>query len=149
MSTVQRYLPTVARIVLGLIFFVFGLNGFLQFLPMPPMEGRAGAFMGALFATGYMFPLIKSTEVLGGLLLLSGRFVPLALTLLAPVIVNIAMFHAVLAPPNPITFLVVIAEIYLAYAYRDAFRGVLSSSAKPAGAKAEAAPATASAHAAA
>lgn len=149
MSTVQRYLPTVARIVLGLIFFVFGLNGFLQFLPMPPLEGRAGAFMGALFATGYMFPLIKSTEVLGGLLLLSGRFVPLALTLLAPVIVNIVCFHFVLAPPNPITFLVLLSEIYLAYAYRDAFRGVLSAGAKPAGAKGEARAAGSSAPAAA
>ncbi len=149
MSTVQRYLPTVARIVLGLIFFVFGLNGFLQFLPMPPPEGRAGAFMGALFATGYMFPLIKSTEVLAGLLLLSGRFVPLALTLLAPVIVNIVLFHAVLAPPNPVVFLVLLSEIYLAYAYRDAFRGVLSPGAKPAGAKGEAASASSSAPAAA
>jgi uncharacterized membrane protein YphA (DoxX/SURF4 family) len=138
MSTVTRYLPTAARIVLGLIFFVFGLNGFLNFLHAPPPEGAAGAFAGALLATGYMFPLIKGTEVLGGLLLLSGRFVPFALTILAPVIVNIVLFHLVLAPPNPITFLVPIAEIYLAYAYRDAFRGVLSANAKPAAAAVEA-----------
>ena len=92
--------PTAARIFLGLIFFVFGLNGFLQFMPQPPQPEAAGAFIGALAATGYMFPLIKGTEVVAGLLLLSGRFVPLALTLLAPIIVNIALFHTVLAP-NP------------------------------------------------
>ncbi|MCA9535998.1 MAG: DoxX family protein, partial [Myxococcales bacterium] len=77
-------LPTAARLFLGLAFTVFGLNGFLHFLPMPPMSGEPAAFMGALAATGYMFPLIKGTEVVAGLLLLGNRLVPLALTLLAP-----------------------------------------------------------------
>src|SRR6476646_9889721 len=91
-------LPSVARVVLGFAFFVFGLNGFLHFLPQPPMSGPPAAFMGALGATGYLFPLLKGTEVLAGALLLSGFFVPLALTLLAPVIVNIVAFHLFLAP---------------------------------------------------
>jgi putative oxidoreductase len=77
-------LPTIARLGLGLAFLVFGLNGFLQFLPQPPMSGAPADFLGALFVTGYMFPLIKGTEVLAGALLLSNRFVPLALTYWPP-----------------------------------------------------------------
>lgn len=121
-----------ARIVLGLIFFVFGLNGFLGFIPQPPMEGGAAAFMGALAATGYMFPLIKGTEVVAGLLLLGNRYVPLALVLLAPVVVNIVAFHTVLAPPNPVTFMIVGLLGFLAWAYRDSYRGVLAAKATPA-----------------
>jgi uncharacterized membrane protein YphA (DoxX/SURF4 family) len=132
MKSIGNKLPLVARLLLGLIFFVFGLNGFFHFLPMPPMQGAPASFMGALAATGYMFPLIKGTEVVAGLALLSGRAVPLALTLLAPVIVNITLFHVVLAPSNfgMIAFLLA-AEIYLAWAYRDSFRGVLNLQAQP------------------
>ena len=130
-SVVARFEPPAARIFLGLIFFVFGLNGFLHFLPNPPLPDAAGAFMGAMAKTGYMFPLIKGTEVLGGLLLLSGRLVPLGLLLLAPVIVNIVAFHFVLAPPNPVTFLVLALPLYLAWVYRNNFKGVLEVNAKP------------------
>jgi len=136
-DAIRSKLPTAARILLGLIFFVFGLNGFLQFMPQPPLPEPAGAFMGALAASGYMFPLIKGTEVVAGLLLLGGRFVPLALVLLAPVIVNIALFHLVLAPVNLIMVVVLLAlEGYLAWAYRDAFTGVLQANARPAAASA-------------
>jgi hypothetical protein len=115
-----------ARILLGLVFFVFGLNGFLHFLPQPPMSGPPADFLGALFATGYMIPLLKATEVISGALLLSGRFVPLALTLLAPVIVNILGFHVFLAPSGlGIPLLVLALELFLAWSYRSAFRGVL------------------------
>ncbi len=114
------------RILLGFVFFVFGLNGFLQFLPVPPIEGQAGAFLGALAATGYMFPLIKGTEVLAGALLLSNRFVPLAITLLAPVIVNIVAFHLVLAPGSyGLLAFIVAAPIFLAWVHRDVFRSLL------------------------
>ena len=85
-----------------------------------------------------MLPLIKGTEVLAGLLLLTGRFVPLALTLLAPVVVNIVLFHVVLAPGSfAMLALIVAAELYLAWAYRDAFRPMLSATAKPAAAASE------------
>jgi uncharacterized membrane protein YphA (DoxX/SURF4 family) len=128
----SRKAPAIARVFLGALFLLFGLNGFLHFLPMPPAPEKAGAFLGALAATGYMFPLIKGTEVVAGLLLLSGRFVPLALTLLAPVVVNIVAYHAVLAPEG-VAFPIVLAAVglYLAYAYRGAFKGVLDSNAKP------------------
>ncbi len=132
----KRKLPTAARVLLGLIFVVMGLNGFFGFLSMPPMPLGAAEFMAALEATGYMMPLIKITEVVGGLMLLSGRYVPLGLVLLAPGIVNIALFHAVLAPTGLVMALVLVAlEVYLAYSYRDVFRPILSASQKTTDAK--------------
>lgn len=125
-------LPMVARILLGLVFFVFGLNGFLQFLPQPETTAEGGAFMGALAATGYMFPLIKGTELVAGAMLLGNRFVPLALVLLAPILVNIFAFHAVLAPGLGMPIVLIAIEIFLAYSYRDAFAGVLSAKSEPA-----------------
>jgi putative oxidoreductase len=88
---------TVARYLAGVIFLVFGLNGFLHFIPLPPPSGVAGQFMGALFVSHYL-TLIFALQVIGGVLLLANRFVPLALALLAPVIVNILSFHALMAP---------------------------------------------------
>jgi len=121
-----RKLPTAARLIQGAAFFTFGLNGFLQFLPMPPAPAAAAGFMGALAATGYMFPLIKGTEVVTGLLLLGNRFVPLALALIAPVLVNILAFHTFLAPAGIALPLVLLAtELYLAWTYREAFRPML------------------------
>lgn len=127
MNTLKAKLPLVARIFLGLVFTVFGLNGFLQFMPMPELPPAGGAFLGALVQTGYMFPLIKGTEVVAGLLLLFGRFVPLALTLLAPVTVNILLFHLVLAPPPAMPLLIIAAQLYLAYSYRQVFAPMLAS----------------------
>jgi uncharacterized membrane protein YphA (DoxX/SURF4 family) len=128
MKTIAQKLPLAARIVLGLVFFVFGLNGFLHFLPQPPMAGRAGAFVGALVSSGYLFPLLKGTEVLAGALLLGGFLVPLALTLLAPVIVNIVAFHLFLAPGNyPVLGVILLCELFLAWTHRAAFAGVLQA----------------------
>ena len=94
MDKLNARTPHAARILLGTIFTVFGLNGFLQFLKMPPPPPAAGAFFGALMATGYMLPLIMSVQLFAGVLLLSRRLVPFALSLLAPVVVNIVAFHA-------------------------------------------------------
>lgn len=128
----KRHAPTAARILLGLIFFVFGLNGFLQFIPQPPPPPAGGAFLGALAATGYMFPMIKGVEVVAGAMLLGNRFVPLALTLLAPILVNIAAYHLVLAPGLPMVVALLGLELFLAWSYRDSFRGVLAAQARPA-----------------
>lgn len=122
---ITHRIPAAARLLLGAIFLVFGLNGFLQFLPGPPLSEAGAAFLGGLAASGYMFPLIKGTEVVAGALLLGNRFVPLALTLLAPVIVNIFAFHLLLSPGLALPGVVLALELYLAWAYRDAFRGVL------------------------
>jgi hypothetical protein len=135
--SLTRHLPRAATLLLGLLFAVFGLNGFLQFLPSPPLPEAAGAFMGALAKTGYMFPLIKGTEVVAGALLLTGLLVPLALLLLAPVVVNIVAFHVALAPAGMgVVGLVVALMLYLAWAYRDSFRAVLETHARPAAASA-------------
>ena len=116
-------LPMIARILLGLIFFVFGLNGFLNFLPQPPMPEAAGAFAGALAATGYMFPLIKGIEVLVGLMLLTNKFAPLALIILAPITVNIVLFHAVLAPAGlALPVIILLLHVYLASTYKAAYK---------------------------
>jgi len=143
MDTFKNKLPLIVRTLLGLIFFVFGLNGFLHFLPQPPLPATGGAFIGALIGTGYVFALVKGVEVVAGAMLLAGRFVPLAITLLAPIVINIVFFHVVLAPGNyaMLAFLVG-AELFLAWAYRDAFAPMLRSDAKPA-ALASAAPAPA------
>jgi uncharacterized membrane protein YphA (DoxX/SURF4 family) len=133
MHTISRYAPAAARISLGLVFFVFGLNGFLQFLPQPPAPEKAMAFAGALAATGYMFPLIKIVEVVAGALLLSNRFVPLALAIVAPNVVNIVLFHAFLAPGGlAIALMLLGLELFLAYAYRNAYASMLHARTAPA-----------------
>ncbi len=130
----MRLVVPIARTLFGLLFVVFGLNFFFNFMPLPPMEGAPAAFMGALFATGYMFPMIKVTEIVAGLMLLSGRFVPLGLVLLAPVLVNIAAFHVFLTPGEVGMSAVLVAiEAFLAWSYRDSFRGVLNPTAVPGG----------------
>jgi uncharacterized membrane protein YphA (DoxX/SURF4 family) len=132
MSSLARRIPAVARIGLGLIFTVLGLNKLLHFLPQPPMSGPPAEFFGALFATGYMVPLLATTEIVAGVLLLAARFVPLALTLLAPVIVNIVAFHVFLVNGGLLLPLVVLAaELYLAWTYRDAFAPMLRARSLP------------------
>jgi uncharacterized membrane protein YphA (DoxX/SURF4 family) len=132
-TSFTRYLPPIARILMGLIFLVFGLNGFLHFIPQPKtMPEGAMAFSGALMHTQYMFPLIMGTQLLVGVLLLLNRFVPLALALIAPVVVNIVAFHIFLEPSGLVVAIVVlILELYLAWAYRTAYRPMLATRAKP------------------
>ena len=122
MTRAQFKAKTAARLLLGAIFTVFGLNGFLHFIPAPPPAGLAAVFVGGLGASGYMFPLLKGTDVITGLLLLSNRFVPLALTILAPIVVNIVAFHAFLAPAGLALPIVISAlGIYLAVSERRIF----------------------------
>ena len=126
----MRTTTLIARILLGLTFVVFGLNGFLHFIPQPEMPQAAIAFFGGLAAAGYMLPLLFGTQIVGGVLLLIGMVVPLALLILAPVIVNIVGFHLFVVPSGLGLALVVAAlELFLAWAHRDAFRPLLSSSA--------------------
>ena len=125
----MRTATLIARLLLGLIFVVFGLNGFLHFVPQPEMPQAAIAFFGGLAAATYMLPLLFATQVVGGVLLLVGM-VPLGLVLLAPVIVNIVGFHLFVSPNGLGLALVVAAlELVLAWTHRGAFRPLLSSSA--------------------
>jgi putative oxidoreductase len=93
----MKILTHISRFLLGLIFFVFGLNGFLHFIPMPPPSGVAGQFLGAMFVSKYLL-VVSGLQVLSGALLLINRYVPLALTILGPIIVNILLFHSLMNP---------------------------------------------------
>ena len=122
MKSVSRLVPIVLRVVFGLAFAASGAAGLLQLGPAPELSGAAGAFVGGLAASGYFFPLLKTFELVAGILLLTGRFVPFALTLLAPIVVNIAAFHFLLAPEGALTAaLLLVAEAGLAWIHRDAF----------------------------
>lgn len=125
-----RYLPSVARILLGLPLLVFGLNGFLNFIPPPatPMPEGAMAFVGALVQSGYMMPLIAVTHLIVGALLVINRLVPLALVLFAPFIVNSIAFHLFLERSGlPIALVFLALEVYLVWVYRRAFRPLLTA----------------------
>lgn len=115
----------IARILLGLIFFVFGLNGFLHFIPMGPMPtGLAGQHIGALVQSHYIY-FVAALQVAGGALLLVGRYVPLGLTLLGPVIVNILLFHLLMDPKGlPMACVVTILWAIVAYYHRQYFSGL-------------------------
>ncbi len=125
---------TAARLALGLAFVVFGLDYFLHYLPDPGASQQGGAFLEALWVTGYMFPMIKVIETACGALLLLGLYVPLALLLLAPVLVNVVMYHVMLDPSilRPVALVLMALELYLAWQYRQSFRGVFELRARPA-----------------
>ncbi len=122
----MKILTIIARILLGLIFVFFGSNGFLHFLPMPPLpQGVTGEYLHAFFASGYVY-VISGFQVAGGLLLLIGRFVPLGLTILGAIIVNIWAFHILMAPEGlPPAIVVAVLELFLIWSYRDRFAGIL------------------------
>ena len=118
---------TVARILMGAAFVVFGLNGFLHFLPDHELPERARVVITSFVQTGYLMPLVKGTEVVGGALLLTGVAVPLALILLAPVLVNIFLFHLMLAPDGlGLAVVFGACELVLARAYWSRFRSLFS-----------------------
>lgn len=121
----MKILILIARLLLGLIFVVFGLNGFLNFLSMGPMPtGLAGQFIGALFLSHY-FWVVAGLQVVGGVLLLLNRFVPLALVLLGPVIVNILLYHLFLNITGiPLPIVVTILWFLVFYGHRHNFSGV-------------------------
>ena len=120
-------LPLIARIILGLIFTVFSINFFVPFLPMPDPAPEAGAFLGALMASGYMFYFIKIVELVGGIMLLIGICIPFALLLLAPIVVNIFLFHIFLDPAGFLMGLFIfLVEFYLLYHYRSVFSKICS-----------------------
>jgi putative oxidoreductase len=122
----MKYIIVIVRVLLGLVFVVFGSNAFLNFMgPPPEMPGQAGAFMTALMSTGYM-QVIAVLQVLGGLcLLLGARFVPLGLTLLGPVIVNIVLFHVFLEPHGLwIGITVAALALFLLWIYRFKFPAI-------------------------
>lgn len=128
MNKFAKILPIIARSLMGLLFVFSGLNGFLHFVA-PPENGMpegAMALSMAMMNSGYLMQLVFATQLLAGLGLLTGFFVPLSLTILAPVVVNIFAFHIFLAPAGTgMAIFVAIVELYLAYTYRAAFISIL------------------------
>ena len=120
----MKITSVIARFLLGLIFLVFGLNGFLHFIPASLPSGVAGQFVGALFVSNYLV-VVFLFQLISALLLLSNRYVPLALTLLAPVIVNILLFHILMAPTGLVLAIIVaVLWIVVFLSVRSAFTGL-------------------------
>jgi len=127
----MRIASVIARYLAGVIFFVMGLNGFLHFIPLPPPAGVAGQFMGALYVSHYLW-VIFAFQVVGGLLLLVNRYVPLAVALLAPVLVNILTFHVLMAPAGlPMALFVAILWTAIFIQVRPVFSGLFQSRWQP------------------
>jgi putative oxidoreductase len=118
----------VVRILLGAMFLFFGLNGILHFLPTPPMPPSDATTFATILTTHKYMSFVALCQVIGGLLLLVGRFVPLGLTILGPILVNILLFHFLLAPQGVAVGLVAtLLELFLIYAYRLSFRGLFDA----------------------
>ena len=124
----MKLASTIARYLLGLIFVIFGLNGFLHFIPTPPPPGPGGMFMGGLFLSHELL-VIMALQALGGVLLLVNRFVPLALIVLGAITANIVLFHAFMAPSGLPVAVFVLALLALTFwNVREAFRPVIRAS---------------------
>jgi putative oxidoreductase len=121
----MKILVLIARILLGLVFLVFGLNGFFMFLPMGPMPtGLAGQFVTALLQSHYVL-VVSALQIAGGALLLANRYVPLGLTILGPIIVNIFLYHLLLFHMG-VGIAIVVAILWgiVAYRHRQSFAGL-------------------------
>ena len=121
----MKIIAIIARFLLGFIFLVFALNGFLHFIPASLPSGTAGQFVGALFVSHYLV-VVFLLQIIPAVLLLLNRYVPLALTLLAPIIVNIVLFHLLMAPGGlPLAMIVTVLWIVVFLSVRSAFAGLL------------------------
>jgi hypothetical protein len=130
-NLIMKTVSTIARYLAGLIFLVFGLNGFLNFIPLPPPAGIAGQFMGALHASHYLW-VIFAFQLIAGVLLLVNRYVPLAVAVLAPVIVNILSFHALMAPSGlPLALFVAVLWAVIFVDVRPSFAGLFRARVQP------------------
>jgi|SRR5450432_1963396 len=118
----------ISRYLLGIVFVVFGANGFFHFIPMPPMPpSNATTFSLILMSTHYAL-IVSGIQLIGGALLLVNKFVPLALTLLGPVIVNIFLFHALMAPSGlPLAMVVIVLWTVVFWQHKASFAGILSA----------------------
>jgi len=116
-----------ARLLFGLGFVIFGINGFLHFMPNPPVTPEAGALLGAFFKTGYFFPMVKIVEISVGIMLLSNLFAPLAAVLITPILVGITSIHLFLNPAGiPMMIFLHVLHGIIAFGYKDYYSSVLT-----------------------
>jgi uncharacterized membrane protein YphA (DoxX/SURF4 family) len=118
----------IVRVLMGLLFLFSSVTYLFDLIPVPPMEGDMKTFSEGFEASGYLMPLIKVTELICSLALISGFFVPLALVILFPIIINIFFVHLMLAPEGmPVAIFLLLASLFLAYAKRDHYKGLLAA----------------------
>jgi putative oxidoreductase len=123
----MKMLTHISRFLLGLIFLIFGLNGFLHFIPMAPPSGVAGQFLGSMFVTKYLL-FVFAIQLIDGVLLLINRYVPIALTILGPIIVNILLFHGLMNPAGfGLALLVTILWGVVFVSVRSTFVGIFQA----------------------
>lgn len=114
---------TAARVIYGLLWVVFGLNFFFHFLPQPPPPEAGMKYLSGLMAAPYFFPLLKTTEVVVGALLLANIAVPLALVVISPIVIQILLYHTVLDTAGaPVALLVTALNLFLGIAYWKNFK---------------------------
>ncbi len=122
----MRTVTIIARILLGLIFVVFGFNGFLHFIHMPPPTNPLAVQFGTALAVSGYLKVVFALQIIGGLLLLLGVFVPLGLTILCPIIVNIFLFHCCMAPEGlPLALICALLAVFLIWRYWANFAGLV------------------------
>jgi hypothetical protein len=123
----MKITANIARILLGLLFLTFGLNGFLHFIPMPPPPGLAGQYLGVLFSSHYLVAVFLLQAIAGALLLVN-RYVSMALVLLGPIIVNILLFHCLMAPEGlPLALVAAALWLTVFFRARRAFSGIFAA----------------------
>lgn len=116
----------ISRVLLGLIYLVFGMDYFLHFIPYQPNHtGKAAAFKAALLGVGYFYPMIKSIQIIGGISLLVNRYAPFFAVVLFPIRVNVLLFHTFLVPSGWLMgVLLIVPNLFLGYAYRECYNGM-------------------------
>jgi len=120
----MKHIVNISRILLGLIFVIFGLNGFMHFIPTTQFPGIGGQFLGAIFSS-HFYVVVFLTQIVGGLLMVANRYVPFGLLLLGPVLVNILSFHIFMAPTKiPLALVATALWLIVFFRVRSAFSGV-------------------------
>src|SRR3954469_6194121 len=118
----------IVRVLMGLLFLFASITVLFKLIPQPELTGNVKIFMDGVNATGYLLPLLKITELLCGIAFVSGRFVPLATVVIAPIIINIFMYHAFVDTSGlPVGIFLVVANVFVAYYYRDHYKGLLTA----------------------
>ena len=116
----------ISRILLGFIYLVFGLDYYLHFIPYQPNHtGAAAAFKDGLMAAGYLYPMMKSIQIIGGISLLINRYAPFSAVVLFPISINVFLFHTILVPSGWFMgVLLIVPNLFLGYAYRKYYNGM-------------------------
>jgi putative oxidoreductase len=119
----------IARCLLGFIYLVFGLDFFLHFIPYQPLHtGKPGALVAGLKGTGYIYPMMKTIQILGGLSLLINRFAPFSAVVLFPISLNVLLFHTILVPSGWLMgVILIVPNVFLGWAYRKYYQGMFTA----------------------